>query len=93
MDPHFLEWRYCLYSVYGFERRANNRGFIPSDEEKWVILDAINRPGAEFDPRIRLSYVHCLAEMMTNFKHSLQYGRKYFSDINSAIDFIRDEIE
>lgn len=96
MDLKSLEWRYCLYTLYFFKRQHSASPYIPTDDEKNAIIQAIKISTDTFHPRIHLGYITCLADTIknrSNFRTTFQFGDKIFSNADAALNHIREDGE
>lgn len=97
LDPENLEWRNCLYVIMVFKRQLSQNKYEPTSEEKTAIIEANNLPGAQHDPRIRLGYIMCLANIVSHSSKSgssvISFGSETFLSCRAAVDFIRNEAE
>lgn len=94
MDPKNLEWRYCLYSIYRYQRRSVGHLSAPSNNEIRMITDAYNLPNAESDDDICVGYVFGLAEIVRSQPCTpVQYGAETYYSIEEIEKFIRMKVE
>lgn len=74
-----------------FRRKYKKRdNWNVSDDEKNTLIEAMQLPGAELDPLIRLNYVYCLAELLSQNQSGIQFGSKFFTK-TGALKFIHVE--
>lgn len=97
LDPMNLEWRICLYALNLYKRGKSQNKYEPTNEEKTAIIEAKKLPGAQHDPRIRLGYIRCLADLVSSASKSasrtILFGSNTSFSFREAVDFIRNEAE
>lgn len=94
MDSMNLEWRFCLYSIYRYERRSARHFGVPSNNEIRVITEAHSLPNAEFDDAICAGYVYTLADIANSQQSTpVQYGSETFYSFHEIERYIRTKVE
>ena len=96
LDPANFEWHLDLY--HPTEKLRRETAPTPLNQrvgrdEIAAITAAFNCPGASYEPRVVITYLQCLTQMVHGARYPLRYGSVQFETPQEIVRYIRTEAE